>query len=233
MSAKKVEIESKLKKSTHVRFSDAPWYGKFYEIVLGGVGGIGSYVALLLARMGHSLIIYDNDEVDETNEGGQLYKSSDKRSYKVDAIAQTVREFVSGAEISTNVQRITAEEGMVTPIMISAFDNMTARRIMFDKWKDYEKRELFIDGRMSAECFEVYFVTKGREEEYVKTLFEDSEIEDEPCSFKATSHTGAGIAFVISIGLSNYITNKEFGEEIRELPLCIKWYGSLLMLKNE
>ncbi len=52
-----------------VRFSDASWANSLQHIVVGGVGGIGSYVSFFLSRIGHTLYLYDMDSIDETNMG--------------------------------------------------------------------------------------------------------------------------------------------------------------------
>lgn len=58
------------------RFKDAKWFGYPTEIVLGGAGGIGSWVALLLSRLQYRTIIYDFDVIESQNIGTQFYKKS-------------------------------------------------------------------------------------------------------------------------------------------------------------
>lgn len=207
------------------RFSDAAWYKAGPEdIIVGGVGGIGSWVALLLSRIGHTLHIYDNDVVDETNMAGQLYPISAIGQRKENAVAELVRQF-SGSTV--NVNGLYAEDSMVAPIIFSCFDNMTARKVMFEKWAAEEDRELFVDGRMLAETGMIFLVQKGEEEAYRAELFDDAEVEDAPCSFKATSHCGAFIASMMVAGLNNYMANRYIDADLRavdfrtdfELPL--------------
>ena len=45
-----------------------------------------------------------------------------------------------------------------------------------------------------------------------KTLFEDSEVPDLPCTMKQTSHIAAMIATHITSLFLNYITNKKSGK---------------------
>src|SRR6218665_1394613 len=61
---------------------------------------------------------------------------------------------------------------------------------------------------MLAETGMIFIVQKGEEDKYRRELFEDSEVEDAPCSFKATSHCGAFIGSVMVAGLNNYLNNK-------------------------
>jgi tRNA A37 threonylcarbamoyladenosine dehydratase len=61
-------------KDSHTRFNSVDWFGDFREITIGGVGTIGSWLSLLLARTGeHELIMYDDDTVESINLSGQLF----------------------------------------------------------------------------------------------------------------------------------------------------------------
>lgn len=209
-----------------VRFSDAEWFAIGpQDIVVGGVGGIGSWAALLLARIGHSLYLYDTDIIDETNMGGQFYAVNQIGVAKAEATKQNIFNFTGNSNVELMGRY---EEGSeVSPIMFSCFDNMAARKAMFEGWAAQEDRELFVDGRMLAEVGCVFLVHKGQEELYRTCLYEDSEIEEVPCSYKSTSHCGTFIASLMITGLNNYLTNKFHDMEIRttqfrtdfELPL--------------
>lgn len=70
------------------RFSSAIWYEAIQRktVILAGVGGIGSYVGFLLARMKPAaLFIYDPDIVETVNMSGQLYSREDVGNPKVSA----------------------------------------------------------------------------------------------------------------------------------------------------
>ena len=76
------------------RFSSAIWYENIQKktVVLAGVGGIGSYVGFLLARMKPaSMFIYDDDIVETVNMSGQLYGQSDLGRPKVSALAEMMK----------------------------------------------------------------------------------------------------------------------------------------------
>lgn len=58
------------------RFKDAPWFPKEEtNVVIGGAGGIGSWLSLLISRAGFFPIVYDFDILEEHNLAGQLYTS--------------------------------------------------------------------------------------------------------------------------------------------------------------
>jgi hypothetical protein len=218
------------------RFSDAPWYDEESKqnIIIGGVGGIGSWVSLFLSRIGHKLIIFDMDSVDETNLAGQLYRDEDIGKAKVKAVKDVCSMFTNNV-IETNETEYTAESPS-TSIVISCFDNMKARDIMFRRWvqalkfyrskpetMDLYKKSLFIDGRMTAEQGHIYFVTPKTAMRYVDTLFSDEEAEPLPCSMKATTHNGSMIASQMVAGLNNHISNLNAGFEYRSVPFYINY----------
>lgn len=67
---------------------------------------------------------------------------------------------------------------------------------------------------------------------YRAELFEDSEVEDAPCSFKATSHCGGFIASMMVAGLNNYLTNKQAGIEIRIVQFRTDFEMPLMTLEE-
>jgi len=211
------------------RFKDAVWMGKYTTpIVIGGVGGIGSWAALLLDRAGYTLSLYDPDRVEIVNIGGQFYEKANIGELKVNAVAKLCEKMSGSLSISTYPFFID-ESIEMSPISISCFDNMKARKIMFDNWKKNEERLLLIDGRMTAEGIQIFTATKETENNYEKTLFEDLEVQDAPCSFKATSHTGAMIGSLITGIVNNYVTNNVLNSNIREVPEKLEFQFSLLM----
>jgi hypothetical protein len=207
------------------RFKDADWFliGP-QDIIVGGVGGIGSWASMLLARIGHTLTLFDDDTIDASNMGGQLYRTNQIGQNKASAMKQTIVDF---CEMYPNVLGRYTEDSPTSNIVFSCFDNMAARKLMFEAWASNEDRELFVDGRMLLETGMVYVVQKGEEDRYRAELFEDADIEEVACSLKATSHCGAFIASLMVSGLNNYLANKHMGIEARivqfrtdfELPL--------------
>lgn len=209
----------------HNRFKDAPWYSKMGEvnILIGGAGGIGSWTSLLLARAGFYIIVYDYDRIEEHNLGGQLYKRSTIGDYKVEALHTLIME-LSNDDITIQTDRLD-ENSMSSKYCISAFDNMLARKQMFSNWvKMYgsDPEAIFIDGRLNAEQMWVYCV-RGEDliakKSYGDLLFDDSEVEEEACTMKQTSHAAAMIASHITGFFANHITNVRANDHnLRSVP---------------
>lgn len=217
-----------MKKEYQARFGDAPWFGNTKKIVLGGAGGIGSWVALALARCGHELYVYDMDSFDINNMGGQFCTEEGIGKLKTTELQKNIKAFTGG---NINTFSKFDEGSFVTPITIAAFDNMEARRIMFDKWKEQENRELFIDARMTAEYFEVYAIQKGMEDKYEEVWFPSSEANVLPCSFKSTTHNAMGIAWILTGTLNNFLSNDPSG--MRLVPFSQKMNIALMMFETE
>jgi hypothetical protein len=205
-------------KKESVRFSDAPFYLPGVNVTLGGLGGIGSWLSLLLNRLECKIYAYEYDTVDETNMGGQLYSLNQVGKTKFEASLENAKYFANEKSMES-LGKFT-ESSFVTPITFSAFDNMLARKLMFQKWRSLNDREIFIDGRMNMQNGQIFVVKKGQENDYIETLFDDSEVEDQPCSAKATSHSGAFIASLMTAAYTNYISFKK--DPDFELPIPFK-----------
>jgi molybdopterin/thiamine biosynthesis adenylyltransferase len=219
-------VEEIPKNAKHTRFSELMWYDPNHDIIVGGVGGIGSWLAMLLGRAGYRLHLFDDDTIDETNMAGQLYAIEDIGKNKAVAIAQSIYKYSQNNNV--DIYSRYSQESESCPITFSCFDNMAARKLLFENWAAQEDRSIFIDGRMLAESFQIYAVIKGREEEYRATLFDDGEVVDQPCSAKATSHTGAMIASMMTGILTNHMSNVKLDMNIREVPFMITFEIPLL-----
>lgn len=75
-----------------------------------GLGGLGSNIAVCLARAGvGKLILIDFDRVDITNLHRQQYKASQIGRYKTEALSENLREIAPYTEITAHTCRITAD----------------------------------------------------------------------------------------------------------------------------
>ena len=227
------------------RFSSAIWYENIQKktVILAGVGGIGSYVGFLLARMKPaSMFIYDDDIVEAVNMSGQLYGQSDLGRPKVSALAEMIRNYAEYSSVFAISERFT-DESEAGDIMICGFDNMAARKLFFDKWashvqsKPEEERKncLFIDGRLAAEEFQVLCI-KGDDEYNINRynnefLFSDVEADETICSYKQTTFCANMIASYMVNLFVNFCAN-EVGA-YRDLPFLTTYNAETMYLKTE
>lgn len=206
------------------RFKDAPWFPKNDEIcMVGGAGGIGSWLCYFLTKIGFRVNLYDFDTVEDHNLGGQLFMQEDIGILKVKAVEKVVKTFCD-TPISTFNERIT-NNSITHYYMFSAFDNMEARKAMFNVWKKswndcpINYTPIFIDGRLEIEQLQIFCVTPETANRYERDyLFSDSVVEDAPCTMKQSSHTAAMIGSLMTSYFTNHIANTYAGETIREVP---------------
>ena len=224
------------------RFSEAPWFEKMKgsDVLLIGAGGIGSWVALCLARIGCNLVIYDMDTVESHNLGGQLYGHKHVGMLKTEALVDIVTD-LSGKDASIAIEGRYTNDSYTNNIVVAAFDNMAGRKLAFTKWKEAvlqsENKEefLFVDGRLLAEQYQVLAVTHSNMSEYEKTLFDDTEVEEVLCTLKSTTHCSMGIAHDMVAIITNFMTNRASGMDIRDVPFLTEKTIPLMMygIKNE
>lgn len=214
------------------RFRDASWFDKVsamnMPIIVGGAGGIGSWLVTLLVRVlpvDLYLFLYDNDTVEEVNMAGQLYSKKHIGLPKVKAIEDIVTNYSDFKGLQP-MNELYTKKSLKSPIMFSAFDNMKARKIMFENWLEEAKEfndGIFIDGRLLAEQLQVIFVTLETAERYRKDyLFDDKEVEAENCSYKQTSHFAANIGAKMVQGFTNWFIRDE-----ADLPFFYEEIGSI------
>lgn len=229
------------------RFSSAIWYENIQKktVILAGVGGIGSYVGFLLARMKPaSMFIYDDDIVEAVNMSGQLYGQSDLGRAKISALAEMIRNYAGYSSVFAINERFT-NESEASDIMICGFDNMAARRLFFNKWvnhvqsKPEEERKncLFIDGRLAAEEFQILCI-KGDDEYNISRynnefLFSDAEADETICSYKQTAFCANMIASYMVNLFVNFCANQCEPLIDRDLPFLTTYNAETMYLKTE
>lgn len=104
-------------------------------VAICGLGGLGSNIAIALARAGiGKLILIDFDRVDITNLHRQQYKVNQIGRYKTEALAQSLSEITPYTQITTFTERI-AEDKVYTllkdaDVVCEAFDNAAAKAML-------------------------------------------------------------------------------------------------------
>lgn len=158
------------------------------NIIIVGVGSVGSFVGLTLAKMGfENISVCDFDTVDEENIPNQFYREEDIGRDKTDALYSMIKDF-TGVDICTynNKWDISEFEDIISAgtIVVVAVDDMDVRKEIYEDLKEYPIR--LVDCRMGGEGWEIYNVDLSRDEEkgaYEKRL--DIEVSEEACGQKA------------------------------------------------
>ena len=110
------------------RFSSA-------TVAICGLGGLGSNIAIALARAGvGKLILIDFDRVDLSNLHRQQYRATQIGRYKTEALAENLREIAPYTEIETVTRRITEDNACSllkgADIVCEAFDDAQAKAML-------------------------------------------------------------------------------------------------------
>ena len=104
-------------------------------VAICGLGGLGSNIAIALARAGiGKLILIDFDRVDITNLHRQQYKATQIGMYKTEALADNLRDIAPYIELETHTEHIT-EDNAVTllsdaDVICEAFDDAECKAML-------------------------------------------------------------------------------------------------------
>lgn len=223
------------------RVKGADWFPLLYnkEVMVLGVGGIGSWTALLLSRIGCELHIYDMDQYEIHNLSGQAIGHSSLGLNKAMAIQERINDFSPDCSTFAYPEQY-SEDSPASEIMVCGFDNMVARKTAFNNWKtclmqeseEYRKDSFFQDGRLLAEQLQIFNIPGDRAdliEQYEKDwLFDDKEVKEAECTFKQTSHCAAMIASHMVGFLTNWASNvrqiKEGKRPFKQVPFMYEYF---------
>ena len=206
----------------YLRFSGLSWATEVQEkeITIIGLGGIGSNVALPLARLNpKKLFLIDPDVVEEVNLAGQAFFNNHVGMKKVDAVAEVLYSWAGYKKIVA-IPTLLTEGTDFGEITITGFDNMNARKIAFTNFMDSPAAKLLVDARMSVDTIQIFTLLK-EDTEFLdiyrdKWLFSDAVAQTAPCSMKQTSYTGSILGGLVVNIIINYISSsfKAFPKQI-------------------
>ena len=151
-STKKFPSASEFDKAKDDRFShDVHQKLKRASVAIAGAGGLGSNIAVMLARsgVGH-LHIVDFDIVDITNLNRQVYTVRHIGSRKVDAIKEILMEINPYLKVTTDCVRVTADNCDEIfggyDIVCEAFDGAESKAMLIDSLLTVEDGPIVISG---------------------------------------------------------------------------------------
>jgi len=104
-------------------------------VAICGLGGLGSNIAISLARAGiGKLILIDFDRVDITNLHRQQYKVNQIGKYKTDALSENLKEIAPYIELETHTESVTEENDAHllrgADIICEAFDDAECKAML-------------------------------------------------------------------------------------------------------
>lgn len=216
------------------------------KITIVGVGSIGSFTALCLAKMGFNHVsLFDHDFIKIENAGVQLFGSrkaiENGQTLKTDETARLLenqdigfgtihyntappqRIYSYGQKFEAGVQGKEDRRHGVRynygGTVISAVDSMASRAEIWQNVKGKKSINWFIDARMGAEFAMLYVIDPNSEKDiatYEKTLYSDDESVKEPCTAKTTIYTALMIAGLIGKAVKDVLMGTPY-------PRIVHW----------
>ena len=121
-------LEERHGKELHRAFSTA-------VVAICGLGGLGSNIAISLARAGvGQLILCDYDRVDITNLHRQQYKADQIGMYKTVVLAENLKEIAPYVSVEIHTERITEDNALTllrsADIICEAFDDAECKAML-------------------------------------------------------------------------------------------------------
>lgn len=155
------------------------------EVHVIGVGATGSFVAYQLAKMGvQKLHVWDFDVVEEHNVANQIYNIMDEGKYKVDALAEHIKESV-GLDIITHNEKVTsANKNELKGVVFVLTDTMASRKDIFSALKYNMNVSLVVETRMGIDCGRIYVINPlsvPQIKRYEDTFYDDDVAEVSFC----------------------------------------------------
>ena len=169
-----------------------------------GLGGIGSFAAVSLAKLGiPQLTLIDFDTVEPHNVPNQFYSTSQLGLPKAHALADTCESYgsISAMPIPTAFGDAVADQYSHSEIIVSGLDSMAARS---DVWADVKMQpatKLYLDARIAGQLILVYAANPmniDSIDSYEATLHSDDEAIPAPCTERGVIDVGMVIGGLIT-----------------------------------
>jgi molybdopterin/thiamine biosynthesis adenylyltransferase len=169
-----------------------------------GLGGIGSFTAVSLAKLGvPQLTLIDFDTVEAHNVPNQFFSTDQIGLPKSLAIADICEQY---GQINTSPRVESFNDAIRddyrhTPLIVSGVDSMQARS---DIWSDIRlkpRTKLYLDARIAGQLMMVYAVNPMDPvdvERYERTLHSDEDAVPAPCTERGVIDVGMVIGGILT-----------------------------------
>jgi hypothetical protein len=211
------------------RYKSAIWADYKLPITIVGLGGVGKGVAVNLALNGHDLEVYDGDTVEMHNCIPQGYYPTQIGMKKTAALQQELDFYPT--EVYYN--GFYWDRGYLRDNIIACPDKMDVRVKMFDLWYDkyHDNNNFFIDIRMLAEYFEIYFITSDNRHELEKEYRAKGLSDEEPapvnCTFTQTRYVANMCHGKVVELINKHIVNVKTNIQVYDIPLYTRYDANI------
>jgi len=199
-------------------------------VLILGLGGVGSFTAITLARLPiKKLILVDSDKVEITNLNRQIYYNYDIGKNKVDALEEHIKNInpdIIVEKINLFIDENNIDILFKADYIVDACDTMNTKKVLIKKC--LEKKQKFIScmgtaNRLDATKFEIIDIRKTINDPVAKIL--RKYVKDERLKGKIPVVVSKELPFkskklgsvsfvppVAGIYMTNYIINDILGE---------------------
>ncbi len=128
---------------------------KSARVAIAGLGGLGSNIAVMLARSGvGKLLLVDFDRVDTSNLNRQAYSIPHLGMWKTEALTQIIKDINPAVELETICTKITTENATSLlgeyPIVCEAFDKPEQKAMLISTILSECKNTIVVSGNGMA-----------------------------------------------------------------------------------
>lgn len=158
-----------------------------------GAGATGSWLALILAKLGiENITVWDFDKVEEHNISNQGYSIHDIGELKVEALKQLVHSD-TGIEIKTKEEKVVDQR--LSGVVFLMVDTMKSRKEIWENCIKMKSRvKLLVEPRMGVDVGRIYNVNPTdltEIEKYENTYYSDDVGEVSACGNSLSIITSA------------------------------------------
>ena len=161
------------------------------DIHIIGVGATGSFVAMMLARMGVPVInIYDFDDVEIHNIPNQYYDTGDLGKLKAEALADKLRLINPDITVNVGKEAVTPEDvSKMSGYLFSLVDSMKVRKELWEAAKATTNLINVWESRLGSDQARVYSlpIEEGLNyARYEQDFYDDDNAEVSACGTSIT-----------------------------------------------
>lgn len=171
-----------------------------------GLGGIGSFAAVSLAKLGlPTITAIDFDTVEPHNVPNQFFTTAQVGLPKALAIADTC-ESLSDTHVHAVPMDFSSALGadepyMHTPLIISGLDSMAARSDVWSHIRLNPRTKLYLDARIAGQLIVLYAVNPTNIDSidaYEATLHSDEDALPAPCTERGVIDVGMAVGSLLT-----------------------------------
>lgn len=180
------------------------------QVLVGGVGMLGSFTALALAHCVRHVAVWDPDVVEDVNAGNQLYDASHWGLPKGEALERMTAGFPLSSTHSIFPLESAPEALLPHPreegklIVISGADSFKVRADLA-AYALHHEADVFVDTRAMGSLAIVCVVPRASIEQYLAhEVIKDEDAPDVPCGMNGTAYMGCYVAGRVVAGLNSH-----------------------------